>query len=273
MIDFFKDILKKNIVQFFVIPTEDIFISKFYHGSGATDHKVLFLVTDGISEKCIIKIMRSKEYNYILQNEVNSNKSFGGIEGISVPKTLFSGKFGDIFFCIEEFVFGDSISKRSAIEYLDRIFQFQLSIKKGQVITLQEVVNKFIPYSKIDSEFELFFKELVSYNPKTILNKSESHGDLTYKNILDSHDGLSIIDFEKANRRTIWGLDFCHYFIRCFEVQDIKNVNCMIDDPNFERFTGDELEYWKILCLIDYMFDYLEKRYRYKYDELIKSFK
>lgn len=245
----------------------DLSASFFFHGSARPNAKLLFLVTDRKTPLCILKVMRESQYNALLESECAGQKSTqGSVHPFRVPEVYFTDQIGEHVCYAEEVAPGVPVGKENALKYLETVLQFQNNIPKEKDIELTDLRVLFSATKYNQEKFQSFLKQLADM--KGAVSGGWSHGDMTYMNLIDGKKGVYIIDWERYGERPIWGIDFVHYFIRCFDVQNLTEFKKRINGCGF--VSSDEKIYFEKIYVIDALFDILQKQCSEKYRELIK---
>ncbi len=271
MIDFFKDKIK-NIEPLRLQGASTVFFSKFYHGEERESQKILFLVTDGSTPLAVLKIVRTHAFSESLKKESLSQRRYVPDFFVESAPVLYEGEYNGIYFYIEKYIQGTFFDKSNASGVIDKIILIQEKFKKEKSIDSKKVYEILSRFQKIDPVYEVLF-ESVSTQKWPALFIGDSHGDLTYKNIIQSKDSkITLIDFERSGERVLWGLDFCHYVIRCLSIQDYAHFISLLDTLHIENSTYTKEE-WKILGAIESMLDLLQKKYKREYQEVLLALK
>lgn len=247
----------KNIVQRHLgVRAEKLSVSCFYHGFASPDRKILFFVSDGVRPLCMVKMMWDGRHDAQLRHECASQKKAANLlTCASVPEVLFEDMIGERVLYAETVVPGTPIGKKRAADYLGLICRQQNAIEKGELLSLKDsALSLGIGAEELDD---------------TPVFRAWSHGDLTYANIIDGREGVSIIDWERFNERPIWGIDLVHYLVRVFDIKSIDDFRRAIHLAHLS-IDADEA-YLTAVYKADTFFERLDKTCHKEYELLVST--
>jgi hypothetical protein len=268
MVDQIKKSILKNLKD---INSSDLSLTKFNHGRDYPYSKVLFLVSDKEKIIGIVKIVRDKKYNRKIENEFEAQKKSNNHSlVIKKPNIYFSEIINGHFAYMEEYLENGPIGMKDASKYLNKVFSYQQNINKEKNISTKALVDIFSNQKIRDNQKKERYKTLISnlQNLEGSVYKAENHGDLTYMNICDMDGSLYLIDWENYGERKIWGIDFVHYFIRSFPIENLDEFNKYLAQFNKDNNLSLDLKYFEKIYIIDQLYDLLEKNNREIYLEV-----
>ena len=279
MVGKIKKIILKNIKSFGIkdLPVDDISkikISKYFHASDSPRSKVIFFFTYNKKIKGIVKIVREKMYNDKLERECAGQVwAYDNLKNFFAPRVYFKDKIDGYFIYGEEVIDGEVLGRDDANQHIKKVFAYQNSIPKQKSIKTEEVSNIFQKININNNSYMALFEELAKYHGQDIY-LAQAHGDLTYMNIIRTADNkFYLIDWERFDERNIWGIDFCHYFVRCFSIKNSKDFKKYLEEfANKNNFNLD-IDYLIRAYLIDKTLDLLDKNYKEQYNRIVQDFK
>ncbi len=248
--------IKKSVEKHLGIPAEFLSVSCFYHGSAHPDKKILFLVCDGTRQVCMVKMMWNSHYDAQLRHECEAQKKAASLlTSVRVPEVLFEDTINGRLLYAETIAPGAPVGKRRALDYLNLISRQQNLIEKGEMFSLLQVATLLgIVAEGLDD---------------ALVYRAWSHGDLTYANLIDGHEGPFIIDWERFGERPIWGIDLIHYLVRVF---DIKNLDDFRRALHLTRLPIDaDEEYLTAVYKADVFLEKLDKTHHVDYERLVSK--
>ncbi len=277
MIDQIKKEIFLNKSKFHIkdFNMEDIHISKFFHGSPVSNNKVIFFVSILNTPLCIMKIVRNKKFNLIIEREVAGMNYFAK-NNILTPKIFFSGDISENRYVCEEILNTGPVGKSGEVQAFNLVAEYHKGVKKGNKINIGEIISRVNNLNiKGDLEFDEVIRILNSYKDND-LSRAPQHGDLTCRNIFVKNGKLILIDLENFGLRSIWGSDVVHYLSRIFNSHVLDGIETAM--LNFVKNTHQfrlsytlgisDLECGE-LFLIDFLFDVLQKNHPEIYTEII----
>jgi len=252
MVEALQEILSKK----YNLEKHKISFFKLHHSGDSPHAKILFFVFDSNKALGVIKIIRDFDYNDKLQHECDAQrKAFSSkIKNISVPKILDSGFVGKHFYTYESFVLGEVVGRKNALKYVDVVGDYQLHVEKKKKVSISQIHQTLSSIQIEDERCQDLLRELSKKQDDVF--EGSNHGDLTFMNVLVKNKNIYFIDWENYGERTIWGLDFVHYFIRAHNNQE-KDVLI----GHFEKLKEKPMKTYEfsVLYLIDQLYDFLEK--------------
>ena len=232
-------------------------ISKFCQRIAGPHTKVLFLVVHKQKPICIVKIVRSADYNERLKKEKEAQvRAATHLTGISVPRVYSDGYIGEHYVYAEEVVSGRVLSRKNAKDRVREVIRGIASIPKSRhcisTSHMIEVVRKKIPL--IESAV---INKSLSFLASTSqdLISAFSHSDLGRVNMLLRDDGvLFLIDWERANRKPLWLFDAVYFLLTLYRVKTIDEwreypAQILIREAGTSREYADLLYHTILLCV------------------------
>jgi thiamine kinase-like enzyme len=277
MIDQIKKEIFLNKSKFYIkdFNMEDIRISKFFHGSPVSNNKVIFFVSILNTPLCIMKIVRNKKFNLIIEREIAGMNYFIK-NNILTPKIFFSGDISENRYVCEEILNAGPVGKSGEVHALKLVAEYHNNVKKGHKIKISEIISKVNNLGiKGDLEFNEAIGLLNAYSDN-YLNFAPQHGDLTCRNIFVKGEKLLLIDLENFGLRSIWGSDITHYLSRIFNAHALNGIERAM--LNFVENTREFRSNYALgisdsecreLFLIDFLFEVLQKNHPEIYTEVI----
>ncbi len=246
------------------VSPDTLYVSKFYHGDGERARKTIFLITDGTQPLYIFKIARSAERNLLIEREYAALKDASARPHapFNIPHPIGHGELYGLAYSIERVVTGSVVSQQQAPDLISYVVEFERQKQRGGTVTvgaLSAVLEKI--YIDGPAEYHVLQKELAAYATHSLVH-AHAHGDLTFRNIIASPDSTyTLIDWEYAPYKPLWGIDFAHYILRTYGPKG--NVAHMF--PEIQ----DSLP---PLCIIDRIYDILQKHSRCDDIERLRDF-
>lgn len=282
MINQIKNIVIENKDKFDIIDfsSDQIKVSKFFHGNPSFSTKVLFFISIKNTPLCLIKIVRNSGSNDLIIREIEGIKYFHSI-GLNVPRIFFTGEINGLRYFCQEIVSGAPVGKVSEKEVFHFIAEYNNSVLKTSKIKISTVLDMVKDLEiKGDNEYNQTIS-LLSERKDDDLFFAEQHGDLTYKNLMKNGENIVFIDFENFGLRSFWGIDVTHYLTRMVNANNEKRD--VLDTMNFfveatkkyrdEYNLGISDKECRDLFLLDLLFEILQKNLFHRREEIIPAMK
>jgi len=265
--------MTKKIIQLVAdklnVPKNELFISKFHHGTGTLGSKVLFLVSHKGKMLCIVKVLRDASFNDKLKKEKISQEQFKPSKDFLSPQVYFDGYVDGYYVYGEQVFLGRTLPVNLAYKKEEEITQMIGNFPvKGEISSLQ-VVKVF---SDNMPEEETEGKELIKKieNKDIIFKKGFSHGDFTRKNIMEEGEKLVLIDWERAGDRPFLFIDAIHFMVSLRNVKTFEEWEKEIL-PLFVKYSNLNIDTSNGLYCIETIFEIFCKKYSDKYQKVIKE--
>ncbi len=282
MIKQIKNIIIENKDKFGMgeFSSDQIKVSKFFHGNPSVNTKVLFFISIEKIPLCLIKMVRNADSNDLILRETEGIEYFKSI-GLRVPKLFFTGEINDLKYLCQGIVSGQPVGKRSEAEAFRFIAQYNNSVIKAKKIKISSILD-MVKNLEIngDKEYNQTIK-LLSERKEIDLYFAAQHGDLTYRNLMKDGEVIVFIDFENFGLRSVWGIDVIHYLTRMVDANNEKRdvVDTMIYFVKATKQYRDEYDLeisdkeCEVLFLIDLLFEILQKNLFYRRSEIVPLMK
>jgi hypothetical protein len=243
--------------------------TKFCQRVAAPHTKVLFFVTHEGRPLCIVKMMRSASYNQKLQNEKNVQERACVGKTVRPPKVFFEGMVGDRYVYAEEIVEGIPLSIESASKYEADLIAYAAVLPQVGSIPSTELADVFARYApEHDIPFTNALADLRSYT--VLLPEGITHGDFGRPNILKTHDGLRVIDFERGNERPLYLFDAVYFMVKTRKI--ISKEHWKEEGvPVLVSYTGTTKEIAGALYASFLLFEVLRRKYHERYMSVVQE--
>lgn len=270
-----NDIIKQIIINkrhFSSLPQNisevEFSVTKFCQRIASFHTKVLFLIQYNGLPICIAKTVRDARFNNKLKSE-KENQSKATKTGIfKVPAVYFESEIKGRYIYFEEVVIGDMISSQSM---LDNERDIVLSIANFRVygeVDVQEVYNRLKDYITKDHILFHLLKLVSEY--KGNLKVGITHNDFARQNIIQSKNGIYLIDWERSGECPLWLIDAVSFIVKVKKIKGLEDwVNRGV--PILGRYVSVDGKYVTIVYCIMCMMDNLRKNNIDNYNELVSS--
>jgi len=260
--------LRETFSKKYNLEKRNLSFLKLYHAGDTPGSKILFFVFYSGKTLGVVKIIRDAKHNEKLEDECNAQSNVLRVMkgDMLVPEVLHSGFVGKHFFMYETCVPGVPVGKKFAKKYITTITEYQLQVIKKQKVAISNIYKIFSSVPVQNKKYQELVNKLLE-NSKSIFC-GDNHGDMTFMNILVNKNDLYIIDWENFGERSVWGLDFVHYFVRAHNNVSIEILLEHFDELKEKPMNSDEFE---SLCAIDSLYDFLEKNNQALYKDVCKE--
>jgi hypothetical protein len=226
-------------------------VSTFHHGKGEAS-KVLFLIAAAEKPVAIGKLMRHREYDRMLENEYEALRAHAQAGPFRAPRAYASTSVAGLTFTLEEAAAGRVASAAEAAALAPLVAQFSARMPRLGSVDAAALLA-LLPEAPERA------RELAAAVPA--LDAAESHGDLTFRNILLAPGVPVLIDWSEYGLRPLAHIDLAHYLLRLGKGSVRGHAAALGID-------ADALE---LLALLDAALDRMKKADRPRYEALCRQ--
>lgn len=257
------------------LPTEnpfskdDVGITKLCQRIASDNTKVLFYVTHRQKPLCIIKIMRSAQYNENLKREGSFQEKLAGAGIDCVPKIYFEGMIDGVYVYAEQVIAGELVSKRIAKKKEEEVVRLIKSFPTYDAISSEDIADVFARHNDAeDNDISALVDLLRSKN--VFLKKGLAHSDLGRPNIMHENGKIYIIDWERAGNRPLWLSDAVYFMMKLRGIRSLAEWEKKAM-PMFMRYCGVDADFAKAMYCVIKLYDIYYKKYPERYFALKKE--
>ena len=266
-----KKIIIKIIEKFFKTKIDNI--------KKINNSKFIFYLK---KKNSIIKICQD-DFNYNLF--LNEKKAYKYLNKkrlfLNIAKFNYLKKLNKLKILMIDFIKGRKVNYlnlKLLIKENKNLLSYNQKILMSEIEYIYKKNFKKIFISKLSSEFDKDFDNILKKYPKDVIKISPSHGDFTHHNVIKSTNGsIYIIDFEYFSKQRIYIYDTLHWLIS--PIVNKLVLNCRINFNLsyflkkwvqlfffFINFELKEKDLDKYLLLY-----YLEQKYFFKITQKLKK--
>lgn len=246
--------------------------TKFCQRVASPHTKVMFFVTYRTKPLCILKMMRSADYNDALRRERDAEQKAGVFGQCRAPRVYGDGLVLDRYVYAEEALYhARPLTRREAFAFEKNIIESLRFLPKSKEIsarTLADVLMSHIP----DSEPAALRLVEQLKESTSELATGFTHGDLGTPNILLQANVWYVIDWEHAGAEPFWLMDGLYFSARLRHIGDLADWQKRGRDT-FVLHTGVTASYADALFCLKAILSILRKRHPAEYRHVVIRFR